>query len=188
MHKLIYGDAEKVRFIEAGARLMHARQQMIDAGKKKSGMDLTNIGMASSSTVPDTEAAYDETKLMALPITIDGDTAKFTVPYASDTPTNSLRLVNGKWMLDLSNWVVPGPLDQSIKVLDIMSSSYAQLTTEINEGKYKSAAEVKEAFDDNMARTMLSPGLYMMAKMAKEQEKGNATQPSPDGPATQPAR
>jgi len=143
------GDAETAKkactggdpkVIESLANGIGNLKKMRDAGISKFGDEGKTIFSGSGDDFDMTKKLDDAVEK------IDGDKATIT---AKDGKPMNLKKVDGDWKVDASEIAGAGGT-VGAGMFDSMGKAAKEMTDEINAGKYKTAAEAKEAFGKKM--------------------------------------
>ena len=158
--------------VEALAKLQVAQKKFAEAAVKAYGQ----AGEELARTNDQKDAVK---QIESAQVKEQGDVATLTSADSPDPLT--LRKVDGQWKVDLGAMPNSAEMERQVPTLTGMTELMDTMATEIEDGKYKSAEEVKQVFT-----------LKFMQKMAEQQNaEGPATQgttTAPAGPAaTEPA-
>lgn len=156
-------DERSDKMLEELAGFMKARQSLEDAGVAKFGEEGKTI--LPNRMGPQNFADWDK-KFQEAKVDVNGDTATVTTPN-SQRPT-IFKKAGGRWKIDLKDRQ-GGPSEQNMRQISAMIGAIDQTTTEIKDGKYKTATEARQ-------------GLYQHIASAVGNQRGR---PGPGGPPQQ---
>lgn len=135
--------------IEGLAKMGGSMKKLRDAAVSKFGEQ--GKSMAGADGMGDMSKKVDEATEK-----IDGDTATLQSPGKSEPL--KLKKVSGEWRVDVSEMFGPA-FAMGAGMFDSMSKAASDTADEINAGKYKTAAEAQQAFQQKMmGGMMLAPG------------------------------
>jgi len=143
------GDAEMAKKACTGGDPKLIESMAVAAGNFKKLQDaaISKFGDEGKTVFGGTANGFDVDKNLDDAVEkIDGDNA--TVTLKSGKPLN-LKKVDGEWKVDASEMGgVAGSM--GVAMADSMGKTAKELADEINDGKYKTAAEAKDAFSKKM--------------------------------------
>jgi hypothetical protein len=137
------------KFIDMMVAMVSSNQQLQDAAVAKFGADGNSIGEAKM--LGDVDKKLDDAEVKE-----NGDTATITTKDSREPMT--LKKVDGQWKVDLSQMPqMPGKDDPSMQpMFNAMLDVNKQLAADISAGKYKTAAEAKQAGQEKLMAAMMS--------------------------------
>jgi len=155
------GDAETVKsltvngdpkLLEMLTSMMASNKQLEDAATAKFGADGASVLGEQDKVMGDMDK-----KLETAEVKENGDTATITVKDSPDPLT--LTKVNGQWKVDLSkapHMPTAAEMAQLQPVFNAMLDVNKQLAADISAGKFKTAAEAKDAKQQKLMAAMMS--------------------------------
>jgi hypothetical protein len=186
------GDAERIRRVmyattPSEARMVAAMADMAKAMALLQKAAVKAFGEeGAKEMVGDTQAneADGRARIDAADVRVTGDTATVIVPEGEDAPV-VLKRVAGQWkvpMSELSKNADPAALDERLAELGEQRKLVAQLTEEIGQNQFTTAAQAKDAWQ---SRAMQVVTRRPPARKPAEGAKPNAepSQPSSDASA-----
>jgi hypothetical protein len=143
------GDTETAKKACAGGDPKMLESMVVAVGnfKKMHDAAISKFGDEGKTVFGETVNSFDLNRNLDDAVEkIDGDQATVT---AKGGKTFNLKKVNGEWKVDASE--MSGPSGSvGVAMAESMGKSAKELADEINDGKYKTAAEAKDAFSKKM--------------------------------------
>ncbi|HEY7119994.1 MAG TPA: hypothetical protein VH475_25625 [Tepidisphaeraceae bacterium] len=184
------GDAQAARSLASGSEkqlamldllvpVVSSFKQLENAAVKKWGEE----GRKQLAQGPGAGGFDFEKELQAAKEDVSGDTATITsANTAQQKEPMKLKKIDGKWKIDMSTLPSEG-LDnpQAGKMLKAMSDAARSTATEIDQGKYESAAKAKEAMGQKILPVLLQ-GLNQPGQGAPGAQPGQPGQPAQEQP------
>jgi hypothetical protein len=134
------------KIIEGMANAASSMKKLRDAAVAKFGDEGKTFGGRKNADLDLAKNVDDAT------FKEEGDTATMTPKEGSPL---KLKKVSGEWKVDVSEMAAGPMATMGAAMFDSMAKAAKTTGDEISAGKYKTAAEAKQAFDSNMMGSMM---------------------------------